>query len=60
MHKYQAMSPEFVVAMETLAMSMYASEKRDKDPAWALVTLAKRDEYRLKAASMVAEGMKMV
>jgi len=54
------MSPEFVVAMEFLAMSLYASEKKDKDPAWALVPLTKRDEYRLKASTMVAEGMKMV
>jgi hypothetical protein len=60
MHKYQAMSPEFVVAMETLAMSMYAFEKRSKDPVWSLATSTTRDDYRLKAASMVAEGMKMV
>jgi len=60
MHKYQSMSPELVVAMETLAMGMYASEKRSNDPAWGLATPAKRDTYRLKAADMVAEGMKLV
>lgn len=60
MHKYMSMSPEFVVAMENLAMAMYAVEKGKNDPAWSLSTLAVRNTYRIKASDMVAEGMKLV
>lgn len=51
---------EEIVAIESLSMAIYASEKRSKDPVWSLATTAVRNEYRAKATSMVAECMKVV